>query len=784
MAQQTVKTRIRQKHETAANWTAATNFKPLAGELIVYEAENGQGPRLKIGDESTLAKDLPFVEAVPLAHTHAVTDVAGLQTAVSNANAHIASAHAPSNAEKNVQSDWNVTDNTSDAYILNKPTIPTVNNATLTIKKNGTNVATFTANSATDATANITVPTGAAADKGVDTSISAASTSTNLPTSQAVAAFVEGKGYKIIDTTYTFATGDSNGQIKVTPSGGSAQNISVKGLGSAAYATKGAANGVAELDASGRVPSSQLPSYVDDVIEGYLYNSKFYKESTHTTVITDETGKIYIDLSSSKTYRWSGSAYTEISASLALGETSSTAYRGDRGKIAYDHSQSAHAPANAEKNQNAFSNIKVGSTTVAADTTTDTLELVGSNVTLTPDATNDKVTIGITKTNVTTALGYTPPTTDTNYYHAPDNNSGIKIATGHGVADMYVPTGTSSSTVSPGNHTHSYNSLSDRPTIPPAITVDSSLSNTSTNPVQNKAVHAALAGKAASSHTHDDRYYTESEVDSKLNGKANSSHGNHVPATQNANNAVFLRNDNTWATVTPANIGAAPTSHSHSYNDLANKPTIPTIPSSLPANGGNADTVDNKHAIDFATAAQGTKADNALPKSGGTMTGPLLINGIEQDDGSGQLAMLKALSTQSSSSADPNWRGRAMVGAKNLTFLMGTYNGLAGLGAHSWTNAASGQGAAWAPIYIQPDGGANAAVYIGQNGTGWTANSGTLVVKGSGTTNGGSVEVRGTLTATKINGLSTVATSGNYNDLSNKPTVTTVTIKSWTTADM
>ena len=61
------------------------------------------------------------------------------------------------------------------------------------------------------------------------------------------------------NTTYTFATGDNNGQIKVTPSGGSATNISVKGLSSAAYATKGAANGVAELDANGKVPSSQLP---------------------------------------------------------------------------------------------------------------------------------------------------------------------------------------------------------------------------------------------------------------------------------------------------------------------------------------------------------------------------------------------------------------------------------------------------------------------------------------------------------------------------------------------
>ena len=61
---------------------------------------------------------------------------------------------------------------------------------------------------------------------------------------------------------------------------------------------------------------------------------------------------------------------------------------------AYTHSQAAHAPSNAEKNQNAFSNVKVGTTTVAADTTTDTLTLVaGSNVTLTADATGDSITI-------------------------------------------------------------------------------------------------------------------------------------------------------------------------------------------------------------------------------------------------------------------------------------------------------------------------------------------------------------------------------------------------------
>ena len=86
---------------------------------------------------------------------------------------------------------------TSGSYndLSNKPTIPTVNNATLTIQKNGATIDTFTANSSTNKTINITVPTGAAASKGVDESISTTGTSTNLPTSAAVKTFVEAQGY-------------------------------------------------------------------------------------------------------------------------------------------------------------------------------------------------------------------------------------------------------------------------------------------------------------------------------------------------------------------------------------------------------------------------------------------------------------------------------------------------------------------------------------------------------------------------------------------------------------
>ncbi len=70
---------------------------------------------------------------------------------------------------------------------------------------------------------------------------------------------------------------------------------------------------------SGKVPSSQLPSYVDDILEGYLLSNVFYLESTHTTVIPAETGKIYIDITTgqkNKEYRYAGSVYIQITNGL------------------------------------------------------------------------------------------------------------------------------------------------------------------------------------------------------------------------------------------------------------------------------------------------------------------------------------------------------------------------------------------------------------------------------------------------------------------------------------
>lgn len=163
--------------------------------------------------------------------------------------------------------------------------------------------------------------------------------------------------------------------------------LTASDVGAIASTAKGAANGIASLGADGKVPSTQLPSYVDDVLEGYVASDlkTFYKDSAKSSAYTSETGKIYVDMTNNKTYRWSGSAYVVISETLAIGATSSTAFRGDYGKIAYDHSQSAHAPSNAEKN--VIVGVQKNGTDVTVDSSTRKVNITVP--TKTSDITND-----------------------------------------------------------------------------------------------------------------------------------------------------------------------------------------------------------------------------------------------------------------------------------------------------------------------------------------------------------------------------------------------------------
>lgn len=189
-------------------------------------------------------------------------------------------------AQVNVQSDWNAT--TGDGFIKNKPSIPA-------------NTSDLTNDSGFITTGDI--PEGAAASTTSPKMDGTATVGVEL-------AFARGDHVHPSDTSRVPTTRTVNGKAlssNITLSAGDVSAIPVS--------DKGAANGVASLDSDGKVPSSQLPSYVDDVVEGYYYNGKFYSDSAHANVLTGEGSKIYVDLDTNLSYRYGGTAYVQITSS-------------------------------------------------------------------------------------------------------------------------------------------------------------------------------------------------------------------------------------------------------------------------------------------------------------------------------------------------------------------------------------------------------------------------------------------------------------------------------------
>lgn len=142
---------------------------------------------------------------------------------------------------------------------------------------------------------------------------------------------------------------------------------------------KGVALGIVPLNSSSLIDETYLPAYVDDVLEKFLdvgdtqgngYDA-FYNEVGLTTKVTEESSKIYIDITGggSIAYRWTGTVNAQISSGLVLGETSATAYRGDRGAIAYTHSQAAHDYAATTHVHNEIEAPDTLSSLILSDTT-------------------------------------------------------------------------------------------------------------------------------------------------------------------------------------------------------------------------------------------------------------------------------------------------------------------------------------------------------------------------------------------------------------------------------
>ena len=289
MATKDYNARIKNKRDSDLNWSS---YNPiiLNGELIITDMSNGE-MRFKIGDGFSTYNELNGM----MLTSNDFTDL--LKSNYDNAYSHISKTNNPHNVTKSQ---------------LGLENVENKNSATIRGELTKINV--------TDALG-YTPPTS-------DTTYGAAGTSLGLVKSGGDVTISSGT-ITVNDDSHNHVISNVDGLQSALDTKGSASDVSnLKTLvGDTAVATQinNAVSSKADLDTNGKVPSSQLPSYVDDVLE---YNGKSNFPST------GETGKIYIDIATNLTYRWSGSAYVEISPTLALGETSSTAYRGDRGKIA------------------------------------------------------------------------------------------------------------------------------------------------------------------------------------------------------------------------------------------------------------------------------------------------------------------------------------------------------------------------------------------------------------------------------------------------------------------
>lgn len=305
---------------------------------------------------------------------------------------------------------------------------------------------------------------------------------------------------------------------------------------------------------TGTIPADNLPGYVDDVIEGTL----------STFPATGETGKIYVDTSTNKEYRWSGTQYVEISASLALGETSSTAYRGDRGKQAYDHISRSDNPHGVTYQQ-------VGA--AAADHTHTPSDIGAAAAThnhnnATTTAAGFLPKLGGGTTNYLRADGTwaKPPDTNTTYSDmkgattSAAGTHGLVPAPAAGAATRYLRSDGTWAVPPDTNTTYTLSSFGITATAAELNYVDGVTSN----------IQTQLNGKAASSHTHSTATTSaaglmSAEDKSKLNGIATGAQVNTITGIKgNAESTYRTGNVN----LTPANIGAAASSHTHATTQI------------------------------------------------------------------------------------------------------------------------------------------------------------------------------------------------------------------------
>lgn len=462
----------------------------------------------------------------------------------------------------------------------------------------------------------------------------------------------------------------------------------------------------ATLGDDGKIPSFQLPSYVDDVIEG---------ENISDFPSVGESGKIYVDLSSNKTYRWGGSQYVEISESLAIGDSIGMAYDGGKGKALEDKVNSLpknYAPTDAEKN--IIIGVKKNGTllTVGTDRTVNvtvptqasdvgamanTVTHLSGDVPITRKVNDKTLSADITLTasdvdalpsttkipsktsDLTNDSGFITSYTNTTYTLTQDATDGHKIT--------LTPSSGSATTITiPDNNT--WRGIQNN------LTSTSTTDSLSAN--QGKVLKDLVDGKSNVGHTH-----TKSEITDFPTSMTPTAH-NQASDTINAMTG-YSKPTSTSAITTSDTLNSAigklekaldgkgTSSFSGNYNDLTNKPTIPTVNNAtltIQKNGTNVSTFTaNASSNVTANITVPTKVSELTNDSGYKTTDNDTKNTAGATDTSSKIFLIGATSQD----ANPQTYSHdtAYVGTDGCLYSGGTkvltsHQSLSGYATQSW----------------------------------------------------------------------------------------------------